>query len=101
MVLEVRKDLPANTMPEFVALLKANAGKMQYGSAGAPRSAPRARSSQNMPRSAAMRGWTPLHDGLGKRIPMIERLHEIVGIPFPLAASGKERRNVLIKVHEF
>jgi tripartite-type tricarboxylate transporter receptor subunit TctC len=35
MVLEVRKDLPANTIPEFVALLKANAGKMQYGSAGA------------------------------------------------------------------
>jgi hypothetical protein len=34
-------------------------------------------------------------------IPMIGRLHEIVGIPFPLAASGKERRNVLIKVHEF
>ena len=35
MVLEVRKDLPANTLPEFVALLKANAMKMQYGSAGA------------------------------------------------------------------
>jgi tripartite-type tricarboxylate transporter receptor subunit TctC len=35
MVLEVRKDLPANNIPEFVALLKANAGKMQYGSAGA------------------------------------------------------------------
>jgi tripartite-type tricarboxylate transporter receptor subunit TctC len=35
MVLEVRKDLPASTIPEFVALLKANAGKMQYGSAGA------------------------------------------------------------------
>jgi tripartite-type tricarboxylate transporter receptor subunit TctC len=35
MVLEVRKDLPANTIPEFVALLKANAAKMQYGSAGA------------------------------------------------------------------
>ncbi len=35
MVLEVRKDLPANTIPEFVAHLKANAGKMQYGSAGA------------------------------------------------------------------
>ena len=35
MVLEARKDLPANTMPEFVALLKANAGKMQFGSAGA------------------------------------------------------------------
>ena len=35
MVLEARKDLPANTIPEFVALLKANAGKMQYGSAGA------------------------------------------------------------------
>jgi tripartite-type tricarboxylate transporter receptor subunit TctC len=35
MVLEVRKDLSANTFPEFVALLKANAGKMQYGSAGA------------------------------------------------------------------
>jgi tripartite-type tricarboxylate transporter receptor subunit TctC len=35
MVLEVRNDLPANTFPEFVALLKVNAGKMQYGSAGA------------------------------------------------------------------
>jgi tripartite-type tricarboxylate transporter receptor subunit TctC len=35
MVLEVRKDLPANTFQEFVALLKANSGKMQYGSAGA------------------------------------------------------------------
>ena len=35
MVLEVRKDLAANTFPEFVALLKANGGKMQYGSAGA------------------------------------------------------------------
>ena len=35
MVLEARKDLPANNIPEFVALLKANAGKMQYGSAGA------------------------------------------------------------------
>jgi tripartite-type tricarboxylate transporter receptor subunit TctC len=35
MVLEVRKDLPADTIAEFVALLKANAVKMQYGSAGA------------------------------------------------------------------
>jgi tripartite-type tricarboxylate transporter receptor subunit TctC len=35
MVLEARKDLPANTVPEFAALLKASAGKMQYGSAGA------------------------------------------------------------------
>lgn len=35
MVLEARKDLPANTIPEFVALLKANGTKMQYGSAGA------------------------------------------------------------------
>jgi tripartite-type tricarboxylate transporter receptor subunit TctC len=35
MVLEVRKDLPANTFQEFVALLKSNSGKMQYGSAGA------------------------------------------------------------------
>src|SRR4051794_34282593 len=34
MVLEVRKDLPANTFPEFVALLKQNGTKMQYGSAG-------------------------------------------------------------------
>ena len=34
-MLEVRKDLPASTIPEFIALLKANAGKMQYGSAGA------------------------------------------------------------------
>jgi len=35
MVLEVRNDLAANTFPEFVALLKASAAKMQYGSAGA------------------------------------------------------------------
>jgi tripartite-type tricarboxylate transporter receptor subunit TctC len=35
MVLEVRKDLPANTLAEFIALLKANGAKMQYGSAGA------------------------------------------------------------------
>jgi tripartite-type tricarboxylate transporter receptor subunit TctC len=35
MVLEARKDLPASTIPEFVALVKANGGKMQYGSAGA------------------------------------------------------------------
>jgi tripartite-type tricarboxylate transporter receptor subunit TctC len=35
MVLEVRNDLPADTFPEFVALLKATAAKMQYGSAGA------------------------------------------------------------------
>jgi tripartite-type tricarboxylate transporter receptor subunit TctC len=35
MVLEVRKDLPANTLAEFVALLKQNGAKMQYGSAGA------------------------------------------------------------------
>lgn len=35
MVLEVRKDLPANTFPEFVSLLKKAGDKMQYGSAGA------------------------------------------------------------------
>jgi tripartite-type tricarboxylate transporter receptor subunit TctC len=35
MVLEVRKDLPANTLPEFMALLKKDGAKMQYGSAGA------------------------------------------------------------------
>jgi tripartite-type tricarboxylate transporter receptor subunit TctC len=35
MVLEVRKDLAANTIPEFSALLKSNSAKMQYGSAGA------------------------------------------------------------------
>ena len=35
MVLEVRKDLPASTLPEFAALLKRNGAKMQYGSAGA------------------------------------------------------------------
>jgi tripartite-type tricarboxylate transporter receptor subunit TctC len=34
MVLEARKDLPADTLAEFAALLKANGGKMQYGSAG-------------------------------------------------------------------
>ena len=35
MVLEVRKDLPANTIPEVAALLKSNGAKMQFGSAGA------------------------------------------------------------------
>src|SRR5262249_29447474 len=35
MVLEARKDLPANNIPEFAALLKSNGAKMQYGSAGA------------------------------------------------------------------
>ena len=34
MVLEARKDLPANTLAEFTALLKANGSKMQFGSAG-------------------------------------------------------------------
>ena len=33
-MLITRKDLPANTLPEFVAYAKANQGKMQYGSAG-------------------------------------------------------------------
>jgi tripartite-type tricarboxylate transporter receptor subunit TctC len=35
MVLEVRKDLAASTLAEFVALLKTNGAKMQFGSAGA------------------------------------------------------------------
>jgi len=35
MVLEVRKDLPANTFSEFVGLVKQNGAKMQFGSAGA------------------------------------------------------------------
>ena len=35
MVLVARKDLPANTLQEFIAHAKANQGKMQYGSAGA------------------------------------------------------------------
>jgi tripartite-type tricarboxylate transporter receptor subunit TctC len=34
-VLIARKDLPASTLPEFVAYAKANQAKMQYGSAGA------------------------------------------------------------------
>ena len=34
-VLIARKDLPASTLPEFVAYAKANQTKMQYGSAGA------------------------------------------------------------------
>src|ERR1700749_2684091 len=34
MVLEVRKDLPANNFGEFAALIKQNGAKMQYGSAG-------------------------------------------------------------------
>jgi tripartite-type tricarboxylate transporter receptor subunit TctC len=34
-VLVARKDLPADTLPEFIAYAKANHAKMQYGSAGA------------------------------------------------------------------
>jgi tripartite-type tricarboxylate transporter receptor subunit TctC len=34
MVLEGRKDLPANNLAEFIALLRQNGAKMQYGSAG-------------------------------------------------------------------
>lgn len=34
LVLEVRKDLPAKNLGEFIALLKSNGAKMQYGSAG-------------------------------------------------------------------
>ncbi|RZT36367.1 tripartite tricarboxylate transporter substrate binding protein [Cupriavidus agavae] len=34
LVLEVNAQVPANTVPEFVAWLKANPGKMTYGSAG-------------------------------------------------------------------
>src|SRR5207248_3363635 len=34
-VLIARKDLPAATLPEFVAYAKANQARMQYGSAGA------------------------------------------------------------------
>ena len=34
-VVIARKDLPASTLPEFVAYAKANQAKMQYGSAGA------------------------------------------------------------------
>jgi tripartite-type tricarboxylate transporter receptor subunit TctC len=33
-VVIVRKDLPANTLPEFVAYAKANQARMQFGSAG-------------------------------------------------------------------
>jgi putative tricarboxylic transport membrane protein len=33
-VLVVRKDLPVDTLPEFVAYAKANAAKLQYGSGG-------------------------------------------------------------------
>jgi tripartite-type tricarboxylate transporter receptor subunit TctC len=35
MVLEARKDLPANNLQEFIALLKKDSDKMKYGSAGA------------------------------------------------------------------
>jgi tripartite-type tricarboxylate transporter receptor subunit TctC len=35
LVLVARKDYPANTLPEFIAYAKANAAKLQYGSAGA------------------------------------------------------------------
>jgi tripartite-type tricarboxylate transporter receptor subunit TctC len=34
-VLVARKDLPADTLPEFIAYAKGNQAKMQYGSAGA------------------------------------------------------------------
>ena len=34
-LLIVRKDLPVNSLSEFIAYLKANAGTMQFGSAGA------------------------------------------------------------------
>src|SRR5712672_1720739 len=34
MVLIARKDFPPNTLPEFVAYVKANSAKLQYGSAG-------------------------------------------------------------------
>ena len=34
MVLVARKDLPANTLPEFINLLKTKGDKMQFGSAG-------------------------------------------------------------------
>jgi tripartite-type tricarboxylate transporter receptor subunit TctC len=34
-VLVARKDLPPNTLPEFITYAKANQAKMQYGSAGA------------------------------------------------------------------
>src|SRR6516225_4503771 len=34
MVLLTRKDFPANTLQEFIAYAKANAAKLQYGSAG-------------------------------------------------------------------
>ena len=34
LLLVVRKDLPVNSLPEFVAYVKANQHKMQYGSAG-------------------------------------------------------------------
>ena len=35
LVLIARKDFPPNTLPEFIAYAKANASKLQYGSAGA------------------------------------------------------------------
>ena len=34
MVLVTRKDIPANSLPELVAYMKANQGKMQFGSSG-------------------------------------------------------------------
>jgi tripartite-type tricarboxylate transporter receptor subunit TctC len=35
MVLNARKDLPAGSLPEFIAYAKANSSKLQFGSAGA------------------------------------------------------------------
>jgi tripartite-type tricarboxylate transporter receptor subunit TctC len=34
LVLEVNAQVPAHNVPEFIAWLKANPGKMSYGSAG-------------------------------------------------------------------
>ena len=35
MVLDVRRDFPANNLPEFIDYVKANSAKLQFGSAGA------------------------------------------------------------------
>jgi len=95
MVLEVRNDLPANTFPEFVALLKANAGKMQYGSAGAGTTTHLACSLLNAKVGVNVthvpyRGSAPAaQDLIGGQI---DYLCGNLGAAAPLIAAGRSRR---------
>ena len=51
-VLVARKDLPANTLPEFVSYAKANQAKLQYGSGGGG-------SAPTLPASCSTPRWAP------------------------------------------